>query len=246
MIRASLQPLSFCAGDELVIQISGLPPSGPESATVQVACIDTIETTWTASLGGQVRPDGTLTATWSEVGIAREAAVFPTVIDISGVTYRVDQTDVAIANPTTPVTTLDEALVYKHGLLHRQHARYAAPLGDPSADGVLEHRVICAIERLLITTSLRLPGVRVVPCATRPQGDEQRLMVDRIVTDLGWPTRIDTSWWAKLVSNSRPWTAIVCNPSGPQTWRRRHEWRGRYGTILWRSSASTATHVVAL
>jgi len=64
---------------------------------------------------------------------------------------------------------------------------------------------------------MRLAGVEVLPVAVRPRGEEQRAMVDALLTQLGWPTRVDPQAWGDRVEPSRPWTAIVCAPVWAQT-----------------------------
>lgn len=115
-------------------------------------------------------------------------------------------------NPATAVTTAQEADRRRAELERDQEARYARGLGDRSAAGSIEHRVLCAVERLLVTTRLRLAGVEILPVAHRPRGEEQRAMIDAILTQVDWPTRIDPQPWGDRVAPNRPWTAIVCAP----------------------------------
>lgn len=160
--------------------MSGLTdlPAGP--ATVQLIRVDTIETGWVASLGSELTPGGTLEATWTRATLGREAAVYASGVDVGGTVQRVDATEVALVNASTLVATASDAETRLADLQRLQNARYAAAIGDPTAPGAREHRVVFAVERLLLTRRLRLPGVIVQPVSERPQGDEQRLMVDHV------------------------------------------------------------------
>jgi hypothetical protein len=211
-VRATLTPPALRDGDDLTVRVSGLGALGPGPATVEVARVDTVETSWTASLGGEITREGTLEAVWSAPSLGRECAVFVTSVERAGVRHPVSTSGVSVVNATKLIATSGDASVRRAELQTEQEHRYAAGPGDPNAPDVREHRVVCAVERLLVTRRLRLPGVAVLPVPERPRGDEQRLMTDHVVQTLGWPTRIDEQWWGDQVAGSRPWTAIVCEP----------------------------------
>jgi hypothetical protein len=165
-----------------------------------------------ASLGVKIGADGVAGGEWANIGLGRESAVFAVAIDVGGERHSIDSTEISVVNPAAAVTTVEEAYERRAALMRDQEARYARGLGDPSTPGNIEHRVLCAVERLLVTTRMRLAGVEVLPVTHRPRGEEQRAMIDALLAQVGWPTRVDPEAWGDRVEPSRPWTAIVCAP----------------------------------
>lgn len=173
--------------------------------------VDSVETGWVASIGMSIGPDGRGSAEVT-LSLGREAAISATAVEARGVRRPLDSTTVTVVNATVLITTAAEAARRRRELEQLQEQRYAQPIGDAAAPGAVEHRVLMALERLLITTPLRLPGVQVFPVEARPTGEEQRQMIDHVLAEVGWATRILPETWAEHVSPSRPWTAILCGP----------------------------------
>lgn len=211
-IEVLLSPRTLHDGDTLGARVEGAREFAGQSASLILARTDNIETGWAASLGVQMDSDGAGGGEWVSVGLGRESAVFATALEVGGEHHAIDSTEVSVVNPSTAVTTSEDASARRTTLESEQEARYARGLGDPAGAGNIEHRVVCAVERLLVTTPMRLPGVEVLPVAPRSRGEEQRAMLDALLAQVGWPTRIDPSAWGDRVEPSRPWTAIVCAP----------------------------------
>jgi hypothetical protein len=211
-IEVLLRPRELRDGGSLSVHIDGAEELAGQDASLALARTDTIETGWVASVGVQIGADGTAHAEWADVALGRESAVFAEAIEVGGQRHAIDSTEVSVVNPATAVTTSEEANERRAALVRDQEARYARGLGDPSATGSIEHRVLCAVERLLVTSRMRLAGVEVLPVAHRPRGEEQRAMIDALLAQVGWRTKIDPQPWGDRVEPSRPWTAIVCAP----------------------------------
>lgn len=211
-IEVLLSPRTLHDGDTLIVHIEGAEELADLDASLVLVRTDTIENGWVASVGVQIGADGTADGQWTNVSLGRESAVFAAAIEVGGQRHPIDSTEVSVVNPVTAVTTPEEAHERRAALVRDQEARYGRGLGDRSAAGSIEHRVLCAVERLLVTARMRLPGVEVLPVAHRPRGEEQRVMIDALLAQVGWPTRIDPQGWGDRVEPSRPWTAIVCAP----------------------------------
>jgi len=211
-IEVLLSPRALRDGDTLKVHVEGAEDLAGQTASVVLVRTDDIETGWVASLGVEIGANGVADAEWANVGLGRESAVFAVAIEVAGQRQAVDSSEVSVVNPAAAVTTLEEAHARRTALVRDQEGRYARGLGDPSATGSIEHRVLCAVERLLVTTPMRLAGVEVLPVAHRPRGEEQRAMIDALLAHVGWPTRIDPQAWRDRVEPSRPWTAIICAP----------------------------------
>lgn len=211
-VEVLLSPRALRDGDTLTVEVTGAEELAGQTGTVLLGRVDTIETGWVASLGIEVRTYGTASGQWANLGLGRESAVFAMAIEVAGERRAVDSTEISVVNPASAVETPEDASARRAALLGDQEGRYTRGLGDPSGAGSIEHRVLCAVERLLVTTRMRLAGVEVLPVAQRPRGEEQRAMIDTVLTEVGWPTRIDPQAWGDRVAPSRPWIAIVCAP----------------------------------
>jgi hypothetical protein len=211
-IKALLSPRALRDGDTLTVHVEGAEGLAGQSASLLLARADTIESGWVGSLGLQIDADGAGDCQWGSVGLGRESAVFATALEIGGRRHTIDSTEVTVVNPAAAVMTIEDAHARWVALEREQEARYACGLGDPSVARSIEHRVVCAVERLLVTTRMRLPGVEVLPVAHRPRGEEQHAMIDALLAQVGWPTRVNLQTWGDHVEPSRPWTAIVCVP----------------------------------
>jgi hypothetical protein len=211
-IKVLLSPRALRDGDTLSVHLEGAEELAGQNISVLLARTDTIETAWVASLPVQIGADGAGDSELASVGLGRESAVFAMAIEFGGERRAIDTTEVSVVNPVTTVTTPDEAVGRRATLESEQEKRYARGLGDPGVAGSIEHRGLCAVERLLITTRMRLPGIEILPVALRPRDEEQRAMIDALLAQIGWPTRISPQAWGDSVEPSRPWTAIVCSP----------------------------------
>src|SRR5579871_2023427 len=98
MITATLSPHALRDGCDLVVRVSGLVglPTGP--ASVRLVRVDTIETGWVASVGSELRSDGTLEANWANVQLGRETAVHASSVEVAGGVHEIEASGVAVVN----------------------------------------------------------------------------------------------------------------------------------------------------
>lgn len=64
------------------------------------------------------------------------------------------------SDPGEPAISSEQVAECVREVERRREEMYAAPLGDPSAPGALEFRVLMFVERLLLTQPLRVPGLQ--------------------------------------------------------------------------------------
>jgi hypothetical protein len=213
-LRAAL-PISASDGDSLTIEVHGAVDFRGRQATIHVSMVTSLDTMEAAAIGGsEIESDGKLVGVWPDVTIGREAAVFVSSIEVDGSHIGVDDSDTCVLNPGDHVVDNDAAHERLQSLHRQQIARYAVPLGDKSAPGAVEHFVVCAIERLLTTTKLKLPGIQIFPVTKRPIEAEQRDVMNHILEVLGRFGRVDDAHWARMMGGGRPWTAVVF----PEIW----------------------------
>lgn len=230
-VEVRFDAVSASIGDILILTVAGV---AAESVPVSVLIHRTssVETAWMAEVGvtpaSDLEYEGRL-----QIGIDEECVAFATQVRLrDGDTIDVEGDQVAL-NPKELVATATDAAALQALLEQRQAARYEISLGRPDASGVTEHRVLCVIERLLMTQPLRLPGVRVLPVSARPSGSDQYALLDGLIRALDWsqPTQaaIPFDQWRQMIEPNRPWTAVVCtsvfaqdfNDAADIAWRQR-------------------------
>jgi hypothetical protein len=203
-----LEPISGAAGDRIVVRA--------RDASVRradVARVTGVETAWFATMPMTPAEDGTSEG-WFDAMITEECVEFGMSVGLEdGSTLPVESNGVAL-NPSQPIVKATDVEGLRARLESEQSARYDQPIGDPQARGVIEHRVLCVIERLLIGTHYRLPGVHVLPVPRRPDGTDQFSLLNEFTKDIGWNTvsepAISLDEWKQRVERERPWTAIAC------------------------------------
>lgn len=95
-----------------------------------------------------------------------------------------------------------------NGLRERQNARYERSFGDQQVTGALEFEALCVVERLLLTTPMRLPGIEILPLDTANAGEHEAKLLNEIFSALGRSERMDPGWWGQRSEASRPWAAL--------------------------------------
>lgn len=207
-----LEPISAAAGDEVVVRLPD--PTVGQATGVVLSRVSDVETAWLAEVGITAAADGTLQGQFA-VGIGEECVAFATHVRMrDGSTVHAESNGVAI-NSAETVSNADDVETLRARIGRQQENRYSRSLGDPRGQTAVEHRVLCVIERLLVTTHLRLPGVQILPVSRRPDGRDQYSLVDEINRTIGWSApsgpSISLADWTRIIEANRPWTAIVCN-----------------------------------
>jgi hypothetical protein len=207
-------------GEAVEVTVSGIPTEfAGRSAEVVVVGIDRFETHWQAVIPGRVTEKGALVGRW-EPSLADE-----TVLETVRVRLATNESEGAWSWELSGSSAGRCILGGEHRdwmpndlarradeLRAQQESRYAQPTGDPEGAGAREHRVLCVVERLRSTRELKFPGARVVPLDIGNPGSGEPPYVEAILDNLGWPTRIERTWWAEHSAKARPWTAIVISP----------------------------------
>jgi len=210
-IEVVLSPRALQDKETLTVKVKGAEQLAGETAWLILGRTDTISTGW-LGVHLEIGNDGAGEAHLANVSLRRESAISAVAIEARGERYAVGASNVSVVNPRSPVRTADDAEQRRGALMRVQEERYGAGLGDSTAEGAREHRVLCAVERLLVTGRIRFPGVEIFPVTHRPRGEEQRSMIDTLLDQIGWPSEIDAKGWADHIADNRPWTAIVCAP----------------------------------
>jgi hypothetical protein len=189
------------------------------SAEVVVVGVDHIESHWQTTVSGTVGEDGALVGRW-EPSLADETVLEAVRIRLAP-NESADEQSWELSGDSVGrcIVEGDDRGWMPHDIAKRadelrakQESRYGQPIGDPTAAGAREHRVLCVIERLRSTVELKLPGARLIPLTVGNIGSGVPPVVDAILDNLGWPSRLDPVRWTECSAAARPWTAIVLEP----------------------------------
>lgn len=203
---------SASIGDTVILQVVGVAAE-VVPASVVIYRTSNVETTWLAEVGVAAATGPEYEGRF-QIGIDEECVAFPAQVRLrDGKTVDVEGSLVAI-NTEKAVATPADAAALRVLLEQEQAGRYEVSLGPSSVAGVAEHRVLCVIERLLMTRPLRLPGVQILPVTARPNGSDQYVLLEELIRALDWshPTQpaIPLDQWQQMIEPNRPWTAVVC------------------------------------
>lgn len=222
-VSASVTPRAANDGDTITFTFSGLPLD-LEGKPLQVAIEGTdavVERMWIGSLGGAViASDGTAAATYTP-SLSHETVVWVAKLEVADPPRMWDNPAFflgtrCVVNPQG--VDADDADVDRIGqaLAAKREAKFDRPLGDLSAPDAVEHRVLCMVERLRMTTDLRIPGGEVLASSAANGGTTEVELVNALLQRLGWASRIDPGWWEQQSRSGRPWTLIRF----PSVWAR--------------------------
>lgn len=222
-VEAHIRPEWFTDGDPITIEVQHAAHLAERELTVVVTNTTAIETHWVLQVPITLDSQGNGTVRHPGVNIGREGSVYVNQLIVSGPdgpqrVCRFPNVHVSIANATSPIESLEDVAAAHVRILSEQQVLYAGPLGRPDDPGMQEHRVLHIVQGLYITTPLRLPAVEVRPVAARPTGAEERQLIDDVLVDIGWPTRITEEIWHRLTKDRNPLALIVCNPIWASTY----------------------------
>ncbi|MFC6340427.1 hypothetical protein ACFP8W_00420 [Nocardioides hankookensis] len=181
---------------------------------------DDVEVMWIAGATLEIDSDGN-----GEIELAgglslnRETALWIHSLIVDGDTFVQPVVAMSILNPTEEMTSeADIQPVYRR-IAAAQEERYSQPLGEPDADGAVEHRVVLVIEGVLLTQSQRVPSGEMRPWSARPSAGEQAQTLDDIRQSLGWAMPIPEDWWTQQVQAKSPYAYLLC----PRVYGQTHE-----------------------
>lgn len=218
--QAALQPTSVANGETVEVVVEGIPTEfAGRSGEVVVVGVDRIETHWTASVGETVAADGRFQGQW------QPSLIDETVLEVASLRLTAtdrdpergwDLTDQpgarCVVGGAEREWTTEDVAARAEELRQEQETLFAGPIGDPHVLGAREHRVFCVVERLRSTRRLQLPATSLLPLSVGNPGRGEPPLIDAILEQLGWPSRIDLDWWAEHSSSGRPWTGILIGP----------------------------------
>ncbi|WP_408898455.1 hypothetical protein ACJ5H2_04930 [Nocardioides sp. R1-1] len=228
--EAHVRPLAFCDGNAISLEVNGLDSVAGETVTLILHATTAIESSWIASVPVSIDAAGRGTApVASGLSLGREASIYVWGIAAQdGTTHVFPQVAVSVMNPASAIAGPADALVVHERLLDEQAALYLQPLGDRQAAESLEHRVLCVIEGLYMTTRMRLPGAVIVPVLERPGASEERLIINGLLQKERFATQLPEAIWRSQAEARSPLTVMIF----PEVWAPTYEAAGELARDL--------------
>jgi hypothetical protein len=222
--KGHVRPLSFGDGDPISLDLNGLESVAGQTVTLILHATTSIDSAWIASVPVPLDRAGNGTASVdSGLSIGREASVYVWGIAAQdGTTHVFPQVAISVANPTGAIVDLADARIVHERLLDEQTVLYLRPLGGREAPGSLEHRVLCVIEGLYMTTRMRLPGAIIVPVLERPGASEERSIINGLLQRERFATQLPGDIWRSQAEARSPLTVVIC----PEVWAPTYEAAG--------------------
>lgn len=217
-LHAYFEPSAIEHGETSKCIVEGFPQQlhGTE-VQVRLQCVDDVATVWVADIGTKIDSTGAAVAEW-QPGLKGEqvAELTQVIVPSEGPGPKPQRIWEAPQQVEVARCLLGRKAELSAGELkglagefrERQSVRYVRSFGDQDIQGALEFEAICIVERLLITTSTRLPGVEILPLGAANAGGHEAELLNEVFGALGRSERMDPEWWAQRSRASRPWAAL--------------------------------------
>lgn len=217
-LHAYFEPSAIEHGETSKCIVEGFPQQLHETEVqVRLQCVDDVATMWVADIGTKIDSAGAAVAEWEPNLKGEQVAELIQVIVPSErpgpkpqrVWDAPQQVEVARCLLGRRAKLSAKELEGLAGeFREKQSARYVRSFGDRNVQGALEFEAIGIIERLLITTPARLPGVEILPLGAANAGGHEAELLNEVFGALGRSERMDPGWWAQRSRASRPWAAL--------------------------------------
>lgn len=208
-IRGQFWPQVVRSGQKATIRVENLPADAREVHAV-VFGVDSLETSWRMTHPLELGGDGTGYAVLEVPHQPRETAMYIRSVSINGSDVRLPLVSFSICDAARPLGRSDGEVIARYQeILQEQMERYSAALGDPSSPGVERYRVACIVQGLLLTTTLKLPGVIAFGMDSRPDGTDAEQLAVSVLEHLGWGSRPQQPAWSEMFKRDHPVAVFV-------------------------------------
>ena len=214
-VEAHIRPEWCVDGDSVWIEVAKAAHLAGRQVQVEVHAVNAFETAPVLHVPMQIDSEGTgLFRFDSGFELGRESTVYVhAIVEKTGepdaVAHIFRNIWMTIVNPTVAVNNLGDVADAHTRLLAEQDAIYVAPIGNSNVDGTREHRALSIIEGLLITTELRFPGVTVRPLGRALSAEEERIMANEVIREMGWACHLNEEDWRPQAERRRPLALMV-------------------------------------
>jgi len=209
--------LSAAHGTKFHCRVDGFAPEFEGvSMGIELRSVDDIATRWVASLGGKVK-DGAVETDW-DPSLSGEMIVelFKVAIQRD---FESQQPERSWEAPEQLAVgrcllgrdgdvSVEELAGLAEELREQQHARYRHTFGAAGDENASEFEVICIVERLLLRTAMRLPGIELLPLNGGNEGRQEVHLINQLLSELDWVGGLDPKDWTQQSKAGRPWCLL--------------------------------------
>ena len=179
---------------------------------MQLHGVDSIETSWLMTTPLTSGGAGTAYAEVEAPTLARETAVYVHAVAVDDVVMRLPEVSFSICDPDQPLSRSDDDVIERYReIRHAQASRYDVSLGDSTTSDAQHYRVAFVVEDLLLTTPMRLPGIRAFGLEGRPDGADAEKLVIEAKDQLGWVATPLHPNWTESFRRDHPVAVLACD-----------------------------------
>ena len=114
-------------------------------------------------------------------------------------------------DPLGPERDQDAVRASVEALENDREERFSAPL-EALGPGEREvFRVLMLVERLLLGSNLRVPGLELLPLNKGSTSRDEAHVINAVLRELGWGASVDPAWWGEQSSRERPIVLLRAN-----------------------------------
>lgn len=225
-LEAHIRPEWFSDGDPVRIEISNARPLAGRHIVVEIHATNAFENVPLLQIPIEIDENGSgLFSLDSGFDLGCESSVYVhALIERAGepdaIIHVFEKCFMSIANATTRMSTLGDVADVHARLLREQQATYSRTIGEPSANDAREHRALCVVEGLLISSELRLPGITIRPLGRALNAEEERAVVNEVVRQMGWATHLRREDWGPYAESRRPLALMIFHEVYASTYER--------------------------
>ena len=213
---AHVRPMWFRDGAPITVEVQGFESLRDTTVTAVVSQMSAVDVSWVLQVPVRLDEHGSGTYTHSEgLSLGHEASVYVgSLIEGDGPDDRREYVfpDVwfSIANPSESISSVEDVVRAHERIAGEHESTYLTQMGDPSAPGAIEHRVLCVVAGLYLTTEMKLPGMRIVPIDERGAATDEREIINGVLEKMAWPTRLDEEDWQRSAQAQAPLALVLC------------------------------------
>jgi hypothetical protein len=194
-----------------VVEVQVDPPGAYQEARIIIGCDDALASTFQAEVVVNLGEIGRGTVTLDTSGWFKPAIHFIQLIRAENQEFGPSPSVFFEARRPHEQPRSDAELKERiQELENIREAFYKQPLGDPQAPEARRFQGVMLVERLLMTSLVRLPNTEIRPTGKGNPAESESKLFDEIMNGLLGTAKplVSASEWSKRSENSRPiWTA---------------------------------------
>jgi hypothetical protein len=210
---AVITPENLRSGDSITIKVRGAMEFAGRAVSIELWAADSIEIFWIATVPSKLDSKGDVDQPFDGVQVARETAIWVNALIGKHSSHRFELVEPSIVD-SSALSMPERSSESMARIAKERLERYDHAIGDRQSPNAREHRLTYAMDNVLLTTQMHLPGVTIRPIDSVPSGSEERRLLERAIELAGWHTTVPEDRWSQEFGHQHPWLAITF----PKVW----------------------------